>query len=104
MRRRKRFTCFTSTKVQILMPEAAKAGRRKRESAASLTALIATATAGSHFTCFTSTKVQILTPPEARAGTQFTCFTSIKVQILTPEAAATAESPQVCCLKLHQTC
>jgi hypothetical protein len=35
------FTCFTSTKVQILIPLVIP---------------------GTHFTCFTSTKVQILTP------------------------------------------
>ena len=53
------FTCFTSTKLQILTPGADDSQRprdprqvRRR---------------GTHFTCFTGTKVQILTPEELHA-------------------------------------
>ena len=46
------FTCFTSTKVQILIPRGA----------ADATA----APAGTQFTCFIGTRVQILTPEELR--------------------------------------
>jgi hypothetical protein len=46
------FTCFTSTKVQILAANVIVAAL----------GLVDLHEPGSHFTCFTSTKVQILTP------------------------------------------
>jgi hypothetical protein len=52
------FTCFNSTKVQILTPEREATLRRAaaRFKGSVLLALLV------QFTCFTSTKVQILTP------------------------------------------
>jgi hypothetical protein len=46
------FTCFTSSKVQILTPEELGDRHSQRSSAS----------ASPCFTCFTSTEVQILTP------------------------------------------
>ncbi len=78
------FTCFTSTKVQIL-PELKKL---ELQCVQQMSAPGATLTC---FTCFTSTKVQIL--PELKKlelqcvqqmsapGATLACFTSTKVQI-----------------------
>ena len=85
------FTCFPSTKVQILTPEGLRA--RAATSARSLAAL--TGSLLHQFTCCASTKVPILTyfcplsgdadssSVVAIAGSllhQFTCFPSTKVQ------------------------
>ena len=81
-----KFTCFTSTTVQIL-------------TLLSLLVLYAEVYTRTQFTCFTSTRVRILTltppqyltPPVIDAllhllaggrSTQFACFTGTKVQIL----------------------
>ena len=104
------FTCFTSTKAQILTGEegqasdtaggdrgGAQGGVRRRQPRLRHPSLLP----GTHFTCFISTKVQMLTgglvcqPFVGRVGqlvekgsdgTHFTCFTSTKVQTLTAAA------------------
>ena len=55
------FSCFTSTKVQILTPE-----ELGSEGAGDFS---------SQFTCFTSTKVQILTPEELPQSTLSSSWT-----------------------------
>ena len=70
------FTCFPSTKVQILTQQA---GSWKQ--VLSLLALLALLVPKHPpFTCFPGTKVQILTQQAGKleAGAQFTCFTSAK--------------------------
>jgi len=93
-------TCFTSTRVQILTPEALRkppaavllplsGGARKRRSRR--WSARCSRCRFAQFTCFTSTKVQILRKRRSRRWSarcsrckfaQFTCFTSTKVHIL----------------------
>jgi hypothetical protein len=101
------FTCFASTRVQILTQKAlaGAGGNAGGQSVAKSIHEIASVQVHLHFhfTCFTSTKVRKLTPvgessasqaraAEARPGTQFTTqftgFTSAKVPILTHKALA----------------
>ena len=53
------FTCFTSTKVQMLTPEELDKRYCVND--------------GTQFTCFTSAKVQMLTPQELRARQSDAC-------------------------------
>jgi hypothetical protein len=90
-----KFTCFTSTKVQMLtltrlpgMTTLHLDNNKLKELQRGI--FSGTMTAGIQFTCFASTKVLILThAPRSRTLqriAQFTCFTGTKVQILTHPA------------------
>ncbi len=91
------FTCFTSTKVQILTAEellaqvqrtrATSRTASRTESVLTLLALLVSV----YFCCTLAQR----TGEPRRIGTHFTCFTSTKVQILAPEALLVQASTRV---------